>query len=116
MVTKMTADEWIKEATRLRGGRFDYSRVADQWETLYKHVDVRCVEHERWFKTRPYDHLNRRSACRLCLKKARHYLDLLIESETGKVWKETLTGGGPILGTSDHMTAFKQKLRDQLGD
>jgi len=71
MVAKMTVDEWIKEATRLRGGRFDYSRVADQWETLYKHVDVRCLEHERWFSTRPYDHLNRRSACRLCLKKAR---------------------------------------------
>jgi hypothetical protein len=32
------------------------------------------------------------------LRKARHYLDLLIESETGKVWKETLTGGAPHIG------------------
>lgn len=32
------------------------------------------------------------------LRKARHYLDLLIESETGKVWKETLTGGASHIG------------------
>ena len=62
-------DDWLADAERLKGHRFDYSRVKDEWVNASIPVTIICREHNREFKVKPVDHMRRNSSCSVCKKR-----------------------------------------------
>ncbi len=82
---KMSLEEFIKEATEVHKGKYDYSKV------IYVNCDtpitVICPEHGE-FQTTPYRHLRRKEGCPKCgIEKIRQKLSMTKEEFIQKAQK-----------------------------
>lgn len=59
--------------------RFDYSKV--EYKTAKTEVDIRCIEHDLWFRTQPYYHHSGKGSCPECRREGLgQYHKLSVES------------------------------------
>lgn len=66
MPVKKTTQEFIADARKVHGDKYDYSKVV--YDGVYKKVCIICPEHGEFWQ-RPYDHLTQRRGCKLCSNK-----------------------------------------------
>ena len=60
---RMTLEEFVKRATIIHNGKYDYSLV--EYSTARKYVKIRCKIHNHVFEQAPHTHLNGKG-CALC--------------------------------------------------
>lgn len=79
-VYKYTTEEWIEEAKRIHGDKYDYSKVV--YKGSKSKVCVTCKEHGDFWQL-PYHHIGRKQGCPKCnaSKLETEIKDLLIENK-----------------------------------
>ena len=65
---KLTTEEWIKKAKKVRGDQYDYSKV--NYTGIKEKVCIICKEHGEFWQT-PGDHINKLANCPKCGHTAR---------------------------------------------
>lgn len=58
-----TTEDWVAEAKKIYGNRYDYSRV--DYKTSHEKIEIICAEHGS-FRTLPHNHTRRMSGCPNC--------------------------------------------------
>ena len=75
---KKTTDEFISDAKKIHGNRYDYSKV--DYKNAYTKICIICPEHGEFWQT-PHSHLGMKCGCKNCKKS-------LFESAVEKVLNE----------------------------
>lgn len=79
MGRKKTTQEYIQEAQSIHGNRYDYSQV--EYSTAHEKIKIGCSIHGI-FEASAYSHVNRKSGCPHCAKRARKTTEQFIKEAT----------------------------------